>query len=280
MINHRKSHVKRCFGVTKTGDTLEENTDSYLDILRTDEFVYTDSDGQGWRFLIKWSDDTLKEWEDDYDTKADQKDRKTEMGKATDPELPYEKDPTDFIPFRVINRLTIKDSDGQGVKYVFKNKNQTDEGERIPTTRELFLPRLYHWDVTKDDELNSTDPSATHIILDEDYHYVEDSKDKEQYFDMEVIKHWTHFLHTARITGIAGQGEKVVLQNKDMYMDMLGIDVTLDENISPGSNSAGEITIAARMDPFQNIINVQWGGLAVEFGDTDKDAPDPEKPTP
>jgi hypothetical protein len=28
-----------------------------------------------------------------------------------------------------------------------------------------------------------------------------------------------------------------------------------------------------RLDPLQNIINVSWGGLAVEFGEKDHDAP-------
>ena len=33
-----------------------------------------------------------------------------------------------------------------------------------------------------------------------------------------------------------------------------------------------------RLDPLQNIINISWGGLAVEFGDKDQDAPGYKQP--
>jgi len=263
-INGRKSHIKRCLGVTKNSSGgLDDDPDSYLDLLRTDEFDYTTSDGQGFRFIIKWADDTLKEDASNYDNAAGITGRKTELGKGTDPELPFEKDPDSYVPYRVINELTIQDSNGQGIKYIFKNKNATDNGVPIPTTREIDIIRLYYYDINVDDQLNDKD--GTHIVKDEDYARKSDTEDKDQYADMEVLKNWVHALHGHNKDTVDGQEEKVVLHNADIYNTILGISI--QESISPGTNSSGDPTIPGRMDPFTNVLNAQWGLGAVKILD-------------
>jgi hypothetical protein len=45
------------------------------------------------------------------------------------------------------------------------------------------------------------------------------------------------------------------------------------------SNGDGTVKIDPpyRLDPLQNIVNISWGGLAVEFGPGAKDAPSNKK---
>src|SRR6266403_686104 len=269
-INTRKSHVKRCFGVIKSSSSItgyDDDFDTYLDILRTDEFLYqANSGGQAYRFLIKWTDDVHKEYEANYDNVSNVQGRKTLMGKATDPELPFEKDPEEFIPARVIEEMEIWDSD-QKTRYIFKNKNVDDDGNPIPTSRKIDIIRIYHQKTIVDDDLNN--PDDTHVVPDDRYLFIEDSQDKSQYDDMEVIKVWTHNLRDdGKPSNARNQVVNVNLHNKEIY-EHFGI--IIQDVISPGTNSSGDPVIAARMDPFQQILNLQWGGLAAEFGNKDND---------
>jgi hypothetical protein len=44
----------------------------------------------------------------------------------------------------------------------------------------------------------------------------------------------------------------------------------------PGSLLVIYVSMALQLDPFQRVVNVSWGGLAVIFGETDQDAPPKE----
>lgn len=46
-----------------------------------------------------------------------------------------------------------------------------------------------------------------------------------------------------------------------------------DKSYNPDDYSSDSPAPAYRFDPFQNLIDVQWGGLAVEFGDHAQDSP-------
>jgi hypothetical protein len=159
----------------------------------------------------------------------------------------------------------------QGYKHYFIN-------DASNATRETHSRLVYHHDISEkylDDDGNPpSDP--------QDYLNALGDQDEGQYLEVEILDgYWTD-----EHEGRDDQGNKKpsTWQEKKWLLDstddpllqdpIVGSDIP-KPGFSPTYNPDAGPTVDPpwRLDPLQNIINVNWGGLAVIFGPQGDDAP-------
>jgi hypothetical protein len=242
----RKTHVIRILGTNKAGDVLP---DIWADIERIDKAKTVsqsaDINWQGTVQRLKWQDDPDG---DDFSPDGPPS-RKTTIVKVCSPDEPDQSDPEEWIPIPVIDAMRMVTGDQGGVRR-FINDKPTDG--RIVKQR-----RILHYDTSIDDRAQAAfdaDPTRKVFVVPGDQYTRDDSsKDDSQYVEHEIIT----FLkgRESDETG-TGQGDDQGKQTKLLNQYLIDeseeakLDVVGDAGINP----------PWRLDPFQNIVNVQMGG--------------------
>lgn len=252
----RKTHVIRILGTNKAGDILQ---DIWADVERIDVAKEVTSDGnhQGTERKIKWFDDpdgNVYYPDDTHPT------RTLELVKVFDPENTDDfSDPEEWIPIYRIKRKKSVNSNTNYQGRVDKNKNDEENVSRVAKKR-----RILHYDTNIDDEAEAAfdaDPSRkVYVVSGKRYERDDSTKDEDQYVEHEVI---THLKKKGSIKAhnetVDGAGKQVKLLN----------DYLVDESEPAKLEDVGPngFDPPYRLDPYQNIININWGGIAVEFYD-------------
>jgi hypothetical protein len=276
----REMHVARIFGTNKQGDLL---SDIWVDMLRLDRIVlrtqtqqhiprpfgsiYTPpefSNSQDLVIQLKWADDPLsRSYDPDLDTNIT---REYEILKVCSPQTENFEDPDEWVPVPVITRFRLRGGQSGDVYRQWLNK--VVDSKRIVSNRRIVNYATNIDDMAQkaaDDDGQKTycvpiDPDDLQYVIDEE------SKNVDNYVEHEVAtmlggRGSTDWQYTT------GGDQEIVWVIKNQFLIDFSDEAKLEEHGTDNYNPP------YRMDPFQNIINVNLGGLAVEFGDHDLDAP-------
>lgn len=254
----RKSHIKRIY---KDDDPTNSQ---WIDVERLDELRFVSKIQYPWRekrWVFDWAGfnpdgpnvtkKRIKQYRDDPDSDAI------------------------AVPARDMVAVTEgKEKYYQGYNHFFIN----DEGN---TTRETHSRRIYHHDISEDNLDSNHNPPRDP----QQYLNALGDQDQDQFIDVELLdKFWTN-QNEGR--GPHGEIKEGAWQEKKWLLNDQNVDPLLREPLFDSDfvnldgfgyifNPSGEsVTIDPpwRLDPLQNIVNVNWGGLAVIFGPEGDDAP-------
>jgi hypothetical protein len=236
----RTTHVIRICGTNANRDVLQ---DFWADVERIDGAHYTtqiDGQWQGVQYKLKWRDDPNG---DDYvadGTTIDGWARNVEQIKLCSADEPDQTNPTEWIPINVIKSFKTKAS-GQGSVIRHLNDDLTD-------AREVTVVRVVHYDTSIDDAAQAVfDADATvqaYVAQGPDYTRDDTTKDDSQCIEYQIITS----LKSVSRAGYQG----VVRKMQNQYL----IDES-DPSQDPPSDTG--INPPWRLDPYQNIINVNFG---------------------
>jgi hypothetical protein len=223
--------------------------------------------------------------------------RKTHILKLYDPENPPDDplDPETFIAVPVIDSMTVS---GWAGANLLLNAQPTAEGNNNPqvdfgsgivltfvnnwdgtqdavdkTSRKVKNVRVDNHDTSADDQLTSDDgtprkvDSSQYQILDDGDQHV---ANKDNYIETELIN---SFVQTAR--GLSGSQaisfttdlQHALDSQQGVLFNINFTNQTVED--AQGMNSTNDPIYPFRLDPFQTIVNVNWGGLAVQFLNAD-----------
>ncbi|WP_375764111.1 hypothetical protein ACE10X_06995 [Bradyrhizobium sp. Pha-3] len=231
--DERKTHIFRVIGKTldETGQVVDEPS-AYLDIERSEYFKLVEGGGPDWKqtnVRLKWyMDDTGK---------VPNPSRETTTRKIIPPDEEDPDKPSVWFEVDTIDRIKIQDAD-QVIYHSFDNSAEN-------MGRKVAVRRIVNYETTVDDDY----PEGG-VIPKEDYQKKASTKDKEQYLDFEFVQ--------KRAFRDADQVYAISYNNQPL------IDAA---EMPDRSYSPGQINPPWRLDPLQNIVNVNFGSLAVEFSD-------------
>lgn len=269
----RNTHVVRLFGTNKDGDILQ---DLWIDIERIDQMRNVVSGdggveakknpviammGQDFVRNFHWKDDPSQ---GDYLEEGNEN-KETEILKICDPSVQGQnfEDPDEWIPLRVTK--DIKAINSRDNYQLLREKFLNDE---LNLARTVEYRRVYHYDTNIDDrvtEATDADPALKAWVVDlsgenkSAYDINRDTKDESQYIEVAYIKQLGNESVNDADKVSGGNGRVIKLLN-DYLIDM-SEEALLEETGPQGVNPP------YILDPYQNIVNVSWGGLAVEFLD-------------
>jgi len=295
MAAARKAHVYRIYP-TDDNDNITD-TNVWLDVMRIDQCTFNDQRGvptgathQDRIYVVLWGDNTVamgpsppgpsrRTYEPLTVTEP------SPGGDPTDPSLQ-----TINIPLIKKTWFTFRGSPqgvkNQEVQWVFRNNATGDDTQQ--TGREATTLRITNNDLNNEitmPAVNVGDPSPqvpkSQQIDWADYAQAlqDGAIDDSQYVDISVTDRFPIRFPPAPFDISVGQQGIVityVMVNKQRSpSDPLGIEDLFqsppdDSASNVGTNKPGGLF---RTDPFQAIVNVSWGGLAVEFGDKAQDSP-------
>lgn len=279
----RKTHVTRIFGTNKNKDILH---DMWVDVERIDKATMKknakDLRGQKTVRKLKWTDDPRKPDDyvdpDDEDAlyAAGQINRKTVLVKLCDPESTDDfSDPDEWIPVRKLKKIKSKrkvQHDGVSQTQVEKWVNDDTQHSRVVEAR-----RFLHYDTNIDDEADKAaedDPTIkAYVVKSDDYTRLdgqdgtEDTKDDSQWIEHEVV---TKVIHKGNKVyyGNAAAPNDLDTSRGQVLKTKFHNNYLIDDSEPAKLEKLGQNDVDPpyRLDPYQNIININWGGLAVEFG--------------
>jgi hypothetical protein len=212
--------------------------------------------------------------EDNTDENEDGSSRSTVVMKICSPEEEDYENPEEWIPVRCMSRIRMVESEEQAHMSVkkFLTKLLTSNREN----RKVVYRRICHYDTSIDEDAQKAfdeDPTLKAYVA-QAYHYARDdeTKDEEQYVEVELLKEVMKRDNLHRMSG--GSEQQTFVKFKNQYL----IDESDDAKLDPEEMGENEMNPPYRLDPFQNIININLGGMAVEFGEKAKDAPEKQKP--
>ncbi|MHC6150539.1 hypothetical protein ACVSQB_01960 [Bradyrhizobium elkanii] len=231
--DERKTHIFRVIGKTldETGEVVDEPS-AYIDIERSEYFKLVEGSGPDW----KQTNVRLKWYLDDAG-KVPNPSRETTMRKIIPPDEENPDKPSVWFEVDTIDRIKIQDAD-QVIYHSFDNSAEN-------MGRKVAVRRIVNYETTVDDDY----PEGG-VIPKEDYQKKAATKDKEQYLDFEFVQ--------KRAFRDADQVYAISYKNQPL------IDAA---EMPDRSYSPGQINPPWRLDPLQNIVNVNFGSLAVEFFD-------------
>lgn len=238
-------HVKRIF---KDGDS---ESLIWMDVLRSEELVVVErAPYQGINIKLKW---------DDKDPTIDNNDtgRTTKDLKIYNPIDGTDPDASDaYQTLKVIAKLPTNSSviggvRVQGMEYGFKQAQIiTELGDPNAPAQ---IMRVVNRDTSQID-----DKLKTGTMTWDDYFAGLGGKDESQWVDQQIPM--TIEVKRSATYGVHNQGMGSIYQNK-----FIAQKLELEEPPEmPGQNTLGQNMLVI-LDPFQIIINVRWGGLAVQF---------------
>jgi hypothetical protein len=246
--------VIRILGTNKDGDILP---DIWADVERIDRSVSTTQTIEsGWQEVVRrWK------WGDDPDSSSGVQDPRSRDGviinpnasrdvitlKLCSPDEIDQSDPTQWIPIDVVKHLVLRDS-GQ-------DSQQRHVNTELNESRKVQQRRVSHYDTTIDDIANNafqSDPNRKVFVQPGDqWTRVDGTKDDSQFVEVEVITSLV-----SRASGDFGSGNDQDEQTrlKNQYL--------IDESDPAQLTVIGQngFNPPFRLDPYQNIINIQWGG--------------------
>jgi hypothetical protein len=247
----RTTHVIRIVGTNDNGDVLQ---DMWADVERIDiaksATQTLDGGWQGHQRKHKWMDDPTA---DDYSPDGNPA-RTTEIVKVCDPSEVDVNNPVEWIPIPVIKFMKSKGYDGDnntGTQSQFHTGMDDDED---PTTRIVEVRKISHYDTNIDDDAQAAFDADTtltaYVVQGSDYQRDDTTKDDSQFVDHEII---TYLKHRYNQTNTDDGGVDVGLQTKLLNQ------YQIDESDPGDGTVVGDsgINPPYRLDPWQNIINVQ-----------------------
>ncbi|WP_338688277.1 hypothetical protein V5279_23500 [Bradyrhizobium sp. 26S5] len=257
----RKTHISRIFGTNKQGERL---SDVYADMERTD-IAKSKANmpgklwSQGLQHRFRWCDDPNA---DDYAADGTPS-REIEIIKLCDPESEEDvNDPEQWIPIKVIKAFRprvetgTEDNGGSGMGRFLNATN-----EMLQSSREVEVRRVVRYETNYDDIIDAAAEAnpglLEYVIPSDDYQKDLTTKgDQGDYIEYEVPTYLKHKGNANEVMGLGGQTKLL-----NQYL--------IDESEAPEGKVVGAngLNPPYRLDPFQYIVNVNFGGLAVEFPD-------------
>jgi hypothetical protein len=252
----RQTHITRIWGTNRKGERLDEMWADVerMDVVKSASQVPPENMWQKIVRKFKWCDDPTR---DDYNSKGN-KNRKTEVLKVCDPENTDDvNDPDEWIPLRIIKSVKSTGGSGRGEAYQDSFLVSLINSE-LNSTREKKVRRTVHYDTSIDklaQKAIDDDPTLKEYVVNSE-HYTKDqeSKDKDQYVEQEIP------------LGLKGAGNSLSVNGQRRKTKLLN-QYLIDESEVATQKIKGkdDINPPYRLDPYQNIVNINWGGLAVEF---------------
>ena len=250
----RKTHIIRIFGTNRNEDILP---DIYADVERMDVIKsgMGDSDipgaqWQGHQQKLRWCDDPSGE---DYEPDGNPS-REEELVKVCDPNSKNLNDPDEWIPIRRIKKM----------KSVSSHENFEGQQEQVQNvddneSREFEARRIVYRDASIDDDAETAadNGAKVYVVPGDEYERNEESRDEDQYIEHEVV---TYIKQTGNIVGQfkpGEQGRQIKFLNEYLIdeSDPAKLEIVGENGIDP----------PYRLDPYQNIVNISFGTLAVEY---------------
>lgn len=253
----RKTHIVRLWGENKRGERLDDmHADlERMDVIKSAMQLPPDRQWQGVQQKILWDDDPTK---DNYSPDGPAS-RLVDYIKLCDPETQDVNDPEEFIKIPVIRGMKSQGGSGQGEGFMDRFLTAVDNAQ-LQSAREVEVRRTVHYDTNIDDAAQAAiddDPALKAYVVDsQDYARDDNSKDDSQYIEQEIPTYLKHKGNSLVVQALGGQTKLL-----NQYL--------IDESEPATQKIAGNngINPPYRLDPFQNIVNVNFGGLAVEFFD-------------
>lgn len=232
--DERKTHIFRVIGKTEEGD----DPDSWLDLERFDEIEIKEGSGQDFqRTRVKL------EWYSDSSGQEPNPARKTKTLKVIPPEEDKE-NPSLWFEVEINSLIAVMDDD-QLIKIRFDNSEEN-------TARKIKVRRVPHYDTPAIDEAY---PDGG-IIPRAEYEKDRDTKDAQQYLDVEFIRRWNFTGY--KESAIAGATERKFDHHQRWRIDYNNDALIAQFDEPETAYGEGEINPPWRLDPLQNIINVQY----------------------
>jgi hypothetical protein len=271
--SERKMHITRIFGTNADGDLI---SDIWIDVLRIDEITFKTQDvlhfnplavlNTGPNFANQYQEFTIRfHWADDDQGQGDGKleSRTHEPLKVCSPNEDDLDNPTEWVELPIVTKYDLTASEGN------VSSIRRFLAKALNSAREVENRRVLHYDTNIDNDAQSAvdvDGAEYYRVSTDDYQWLDDTKDDTQYIEVEIptkLKGQAthHWLMTS------GDDLETFWNFKNAFLIDASDEAQLDVTGSDGFNPP------YRTDPFQAIINVSFGSLAVEFGDKDKDAP-------
>jgi hypothetical protein len=278
----RRTHVTRIFGTNKK---KEINHDIWVDVERIDKSESRDKIRGTRQKLIrrlKWRDDP-KNTEDYLDPDVEQElidsgfkfKRVTKLLKVCDPESTDINDPDEWVPIRVIKRIRSRTNSQKNDA----TQTQMEQliNDDIQHSRVVEPRRIVHYDTNIDDLVQKAiaeDPTIKAYVVESElqsdgtrvtkYQKLdgkdgrEDTKDEDQWVEHEII---TKVIHKGNSV-YYGNGQDPTESGpigrqtrKTKFLNQYQIDESEPAKLEKlGTN---DINPPYRLDPYQNIINVQ-----------------------
>lgn len=233
----RKSHIKRITGKSKppTGGEPPDEPDVYVDVARIDTLDTIEWPGaQENQINLQWQD---------APGETGNSGRRMGTVKLIDPEETNRNDPAVWIELPVIERMMVVRHPGAQEQVTsFQPSSADPQADELQTARHVAIRRITFAETNVDAQLDDNG----YLADDSDYTRKADTIDDSQYLDVEVIESYPSTLHP-------GAQDVTVTLDNDAIKEMF--------SVPPGDAKHNP----ARLDPFQNIINVCWGGGATEI---------------
>lgn len=227
----RRTHVKRIFGMSSAG----EDRDVYIDVEYVDEMLTNIvSNGQMTKVTLSW-DDTNQS-------------RQVSTLLLTDPANPPidPNNPDVWIPINIIDSLNFKDQEGRAVILTFDNSPENIVRQSVGT-------RVMHWETNVDDLLNDGgivdttpfDGGDGGFMPNNSYSRVPGTVDESTYIDVEMCRSYRTEASTDNELDTDHQQAINTVENRYISGAL-------------GTIPDGTVAPPVRLDPLQNIVNVQW----------------------
>jgi hypothetical protein len=255
----RKTHIIRIFGTNQNGDLL---SDIWADLERIDQaHVTSQSPESQWQGIVekfRWVDDPNA---NDYNPDGNQS-RKQVLVKLCSPDEPDQSNPAEWIPIQVVKSMRTLENDNviQGQWGAVTLHKNDDPNLDVTNTRKVSVRKISHYDTNIDDDAQAaaTNGNTAYVVSSDQYTKDLTTKDDSQFVNHEVILAYKSRNSGDSRTGSGDdQGMQVKLKNQYLIDDSDDPDsdaIVGDNNFNP----------PWRLDPYQNIVNVQLGG-ATEF---------------
>jgi hypothetical protein len=232
-----------------------------MDIIKGTTQVPPHMQWQGFQRRFKWCDNPDA---DDYNPDGPSS-REIEIVKVCDPTEGNVDDPDEWVPVKVIKAMRTRAETGtasQGGSAMERFLSSVTGDDRS-TARVVEVRKIVHCDTNIDGEVEAAaiaDPGLVeYVVPSEQYTRDITKRDKDQYVDHEII---TYLKHKGNAGELSGLGRQTKLHNE--YL--------IDASDPPSGKVVGAFgrNPPYRLDPYQNIVNVNFGSLAVEFFERDK----------
>jgi hypothetical protein len=267
----RKTHVVRLTGTNSDGAVLN---DIWVDVERIDEMeIVTQTSLPQFNIENQWQEVNIKlRWRDDpngdnYSPENDlgsddeENGRVHEIIRVCDPETNDDlENPSEWVPVKTIKHMAVTQQDIGDSQKRFVARTLEAKGRKVDPRR------MYHYDTNIDSDaqaaFDADNSLRAYVVQGSNYQRDDGSKDQGQYVEHEIIMYLTKNINEETFsTGGDNQEVELRLDKGNQYL--------IDQSEPAQLNKVGPNgwNPPYRLDPFQNIINCQFGGLAVEFFD-------------
>ncbi len=220
---------------------------------------------------FRWRDDPDAEnyiaEDDKSEDRSDGTSRKTVVVKVCSPDEEDLNDPEEWVPIRVMSRARMKKS-GEGkmtIKTLMTKLLGDGAGQR--KNRKVQFRRIYHYDTNIDEKAEAAfeedETRKAYVVKGHKYAKDDETKDDDQYIECEIVE---NIKKKNNAHEDSNSDDVSFLKLKNQYL----IDETEDAKLEERGNN--DINPPYRFDVYQNIINVNFGGIAVEFLDQSEES--------